>query len=61
MFRCTDCNAEYKIKPDYCDCGNNMFNEIPEQMPAHSYTAIPAGQIISIIIFVFCLILAVIP
>lgn len=61
MFRCTDCNAEYKIKPDYCDCGNNMFNEIPEQMPAHSYTVIPAGQIISIIIFVFCLILAVIP
>lgn len=61
MFRCTDCNTEYKIKPDYCDCGNNMFNEIPEQMPAHSYTAIPAGQIISIIIFVFCLILAVIP
>ena len=61
MFRCTDCNAEYKIKPDYCDCGNNMFNEVPEQMPAHSYTAIPAGHIISIIIFVFCLILAVIP
>lgn len=61
MFRCTDCNAEYKIKPDYCDCGNNMFDEVPEQMPAHSYTAIPAGQIISIIIFVFCLILAVIP
>ena len=61
MFRCTDCNAEYKIKPDYCDCGNNMFNEVPEQMPADSYTAIPAGQIISIIIFVFCLILAVIP
>ena len=61
MFRCTDCNTEYKIKPDYCDCGNNMFDEVPDQMPFRSYTTVPAGQIISIIIFIFCLILAAIP
>lgn len=61
MFRCTDCNAEYKIKPDYCDCGNNIFEELPEKAAAFSHTAFPAGQIASIIIFIFCLILAIIP
>ena len=28
MFRCKECQAEYEIKPDYCDCGNNTFDEI---------------------------------
>ena len=59
MFRCTDCNAEYKIKPDYCDCGNNTFEEVPQA--AKSFKAIPARQIVSIVIFIFCLILAIIP
>lgn len=28
MFRCTECNKEYNIKPDYCDdCGNDVFEE----------------------------------
>lgn len=27
-FRCTDCGCEYENKPDYCDCGNNTFDEI---------------------------------
>lgn len=33
MFRCKECQSEYKIKPDYCDCGNDTFDEIVEQMP----------------------------
>ena len=36
MFKCTDCGCEYDIKPDYCDCGNNIFTEIsqtPEPTP----------------------------
>ncbi len=28
MFRCCDCGCEYKIKPDFCDCGNDTFEEI---------------------------------
>ena len=27
-FRCTDCGCEYENKPDYCNCGNNTFDEI---------------------------------
>ena len=28
MFRCKECQAEYEVKPDYCDCGNDTFDEI---------------------------------
>lgn len=28
MYKCTDCGQEYEIKPDYCDCGNNVFEQI---------------------------------
>ena len=28
MYKCTDCGHEYDIKPDYCDCGNNVFEQI---------------------------------
>lgn len=28
MYRCKECNAEYEIKPEYCDCGNDTFEEI---------------------------------
>lgn len=61
MFRCTDCNAEYKTKPDYCDCGNNTFEEIPSALDLADTSRFPAGQILSIIIFIFCIILAIIP
>lgn len=30
MFRCKECQTEYEIKPDYCDCGNDTFDEISE-------------------------------
>lgn len=25
MYKCTECGQEYKVKPEYCDCGNNEF------------------------------------
>ena len=28
MFKCSECGAEYKQKPDFCDCGNDVFEEI---------------------------------
>ena len=33
MFKCKDCGCEYKEKPDFCDCGNDTFDEIPEPQP----------------------------
>ena len=33
MFRCTECNKEYDIKPDYCDdCGNDVFVEVAAEI-----------------------------
>ena len=28
MYKCKECGAEYNIKPDYCDCGNDEFEQI---------------------------------
>ena len=28
MFKCKECGAEYEVKPDYCDCGNDEFEQI---------------------------------
>ncbi len=28
MFKCKECGLEYNIKPDYCDCGNDVFEEV---------------------------------
>lgn len=28
MYKCTECGTEYEIKPDYCDCGNDSFEEV---------------------------------
>lgn len=28
MFKCKECGCEYEEKPDYCDCGNDTFDEI---------------------------------
>ena len=33
MFRCKECGSEYDIKPDYCDCGNDTFEEVVPQKP----------------------------
>ncbi len=30
MYRCTECNTEYEICPDYCDCGNDSFVEVAD-------------------------------
>lgn len=31
MFKCSECGTEYDVKPDYCDCGNDTFEEIAEK------------------------------
>jgi len=32
MYRCRECGSEFDIKPDYCDCGNDTFDEIAENI-----------------------------
>ena len=48
MFRCKECGTEYEEKPDYCDCGNDTFEEIkpapapqPKPAPAQAETVKP--------------------
>lgn len=44
MFKCSDCGQEFNIKPDFCDCGNNIFEEIKEpksQQIEEKYDEIP--------------------
>ena len=31
MYRCTECHSEYQDLPDFCDCGNDSFEEIIEE------------------------------
>lgn len=28
MYKCNDCGRQYQEKPDFCECGNNIFEEI---------------------------------
>lgn len=30
-YKCSDCGEIFDNKPDYCDCGNNVFEEIVEE------------------------------
>lgn len=32
MYKCTDCDKMYKIKPEYCECGNNIFEEFDSDL-----------------------------
>lgn len=39
MYKCSDCNKTYSIKPDYCDCGNDIFEEILSPDTQNQYKA----------------------
>lgn len=34
MYRCTECNAEYEVCPEFCECGNDVFQEIVYEEPS---------------------------
>lgn len=59
MFRCKECNTEYKIKPDYCDCGNDTFDYIEEKQIKQPLTLEQKSEIVSRIFFVICLLIAI--
>ena len=79
MFKCKECGTEYSIKPDFCDCGNDTFDEIEvlkqdtvitPNIPAEKEfptsdkpdfsTTKNKQDTLSIVIFLFCIILAII-
>lgn len=33
MYKCIDCGKEYKEKPEFCECGNNIFEEFGISTP----------------------------
>ncbi len=69
MYKCKDCNTEYNIKPDYCDCGSNDFEDTIQTFEENvSYVApvkllreYTPQEITSYVIFILCLIFAIIP
>lgn len=56
MYKCSDCGAEYKVKPDYCDCGNDNFIEIKEEKKEFKLKPVKVDS--SIWVLVGCLILS---
>ena len=60
MYKCKDCGKEYKTKPDYCECGNNIFEEISTVLPKKTFTLEQKAEIVSRIFFVICLIVSII-
>lgn len=59
MYRCKECNAEYKTKPDYCDCGNDTFDYIEEKPAKQPITLEQKSEIVSRVFFALCLIIAI--
>ena len=41
MFKCKECGLEYKIKPDYCECGNDEFEIIVSEEIAQAAESEP--------------------
>ncbi len=66
MFKCIECQKEYKTKPDYCECGNDIFEsfeekaEIKEKPIKQPLSIEQKSQIISWAFFVVCIFFSVI-
>jgi hypothetical protein len=45
MFRCKECGLEYNIKPDYCDCGNDIFEEVAGSNHINTNTQVQGPQV----------------
>lgn len=64
MYRCKECQAEYKDKVEYCECGNNTFDYIEDASKPKVKEKPSADRlkrksdIISIAFFVVCVVLS---
>lgn len=65
MYKCTDCGQEFDTKPEYCDCGNNIFEEIIAEKKVKRAVKFKQTKsnikfdILSWIIFGLCIILSI--
>ena len=69
MYICRECKAEYKEKVEYCDCGNNTFDYVPDEMEdvklhvgkeLKPLTLEEKSELVSRIFFALCIILSII-
>lgn len=69
MYICRECKAEYKEKVEYCDCGNNTFDCVPDNVEAvktptpsakKSLTLEEKSELVSRVFFALCIILSAI-
>lgn len=71
MYICTECGAQYKEKPEYCDCGNDTFegvgvnngvgvnvNSEPDEKVLYSKKSLSKSEILSWLIFSVLMILS---
>lgn len=58
MFKCTVCQKLHNTKVQYCDCGNDEFEEI-SSMPEKQSFKINSKQLFSQVIFALCIALSV--
>ena len=69
MYICRDCKTEYKEKVEYCNCGNNTFDYVPDEQEVpvtrtnsakKSLTLEEKSELVSRVFFALCIILSVI-
>lgn len=70
-YKCTDCGQEYDAKPEFCDCGNNVFEEIIDKKVENLDKIYPQAEfkpefpkkrnldILSVLVFIICIILSI--
>lgn len=56
MFKCTDCAKKYSERPDYCDCGNNVFEELPGLKKGFVFCF---WDVLSVLIFTICILASI--
>ena len=45
MYKCTECQTEYTNCPDFCDCGNDTFEEVYEDAYEEEYYEEPVRPV----------------
>lgn len=60
MFKCTVCQKLYSTQPSYCECGNDEFIYMQDNVSSDKAKTTPRqnSDVISVLIFVVCLILS---
>lgn len=59
MYICRECNAKYKSKPDYCECGNDCFEFLEDAPVKKPLTLEQKSEIVSKVFFAICIILSI--